>query len=135
MKKLLFILLLTIPFIGFGQSWEKTYSYSSYSGDMGYSLDITSDSGFIVTGYTVDSVYYTQTFLIKINSEGDSMWSISFGDTLDDRGYSVKQTTDGGYIITGTKDRITFGGGSYLDSSKVYLLKLTVRCSTMENLQ
>ena len=42
--------------------WEKTYSYSSYSGDMGYSLDITSDSGFIVTGYTVDSVYYTQTF-------------------------------------------------------------------------
>ena len=115
MKKLLFILLLTIPFFGFGQGWEKTYG--SYGGDMGYSLDITSDSGFIVTGYTSDSVYNSlQTFLIKINSQGDSIWSNSFGDTLDDRGYSVKQTTDGGYIITGRKMGPT-------DSSKVYLIK------------
>ena len=122
MKKLLIILLLTIPFIGFGQSWEKTYG--SYSGDMGFSLDITSDSGFIVTGYTVDSAMGYK-LLIKINSEGDSMWSISFRDTLDDRGYSVKQTTDGGYIITGTKDKFTsgVGGMGHLDSSKVYLLK------------
>ena len=30
MKKLLFILLLTLPFFGFGQSWEKTFGGTDY---------------------------------------------------------------------------------------------------------
>ena len=33
---------------------------------------------------------------------GDTMWTKTFGDTLEDVANSVIQTTDGGYILTGT---------------------------------
>ena len=36
MKKILFILLLTTPFVGFGQSWEKTFW--GIGNDEGYSV-------------------------------------------------------------------------------------------------
>ena len=55
MKKLLFILFLMIPFIGFGQGWEQVYPLTSISGyqyDEGFSVQQTTDNGFIITGYT-----------------------------------------------------------------------------------
>ena len=107
MKKLLFILLLTIPFIGFGQGWEKTFSNNFY--DVGMSVQQTTDGGYIVGGWTFDTtgsigipgnVGY-QVYLVKTDSNGDSLWTKKFGGDNPDQGYSVQQTTDGGYVICG----------------------------------
>ena len=51
-------------------------------------------------------------YLIKTNANGDSLWAKTYGGTGDDAGYSVEQTLDDGYIISGRTN-----------SSDVYLVK------------
>ena len=40
--------------------------------------------------------------MIKTDANGDSSWTQTLGDILDNHGYSVQQTEDGGYIIAGS---------------------------------
>lgn len=67
--------------------------------DYGYSVEQTNDGGYIIGGTT----FFDQKgkpYLIKTNSNGDTLWTRIFG-TLWDDGRSVQQTSDGGYIFTG----------------------------------
>ena len=40
-------------------------------------------------------------FIIKLNQNGDSIWSKTYGGIGNDFGNSVQQTNDGGYVICG----------------------------------
>ena len=51
-------------------------------------------------------------FLFSQNSP-DTLWTKTFGGTLDDRAYSVQQTTDGGYIFAGMTISYGFGVGDF----------------------
>ena len=51
MKKLLLILL-CLPIIGFGQTWEKNFGLTIGAGE-GKAIQQTIDGGFIVTGYCI----------------------------------------------------------------------------------
>jgi hypothetical protein len=58
--------------------WEKTYGGSTY--DFGYSVQQTSDGGYILVGYT-DSygAGESDVYLIKTDSSGNKFWSKTFG--------------------------------------------------------
>lgn len=81
--------------------WNKTYG-GAYS-DLSHSVQETSDGGYVIAGYTRsfgnkdDDVY-----LVRVDSEGNEIWSRTYGDMKgDERGYSVQGTIDGGYIVAG----------------------------------
>jgi len=96
--KHLYILLLVLPLIGFGQGWEQTFGGSGL--DVGRSVQQTIDGGYIICGDT-DSFGdgYPDIYLIKTDENGEEEWFQIFEEGV--HGYSVQQTTDGGYIICG----------------------------------
>lgn len=72
--------------------------------DVGYTVRQTTDGGYIIVGKTTSFGNAEDVYLIKTDSNGDVMWTRNFGTDEDDHGYDVRQTTDGGYIITGKAD-------------------------------
>lgn len=80
--------------------WIRSYGGSSY--DLGYSVKQTSDGGFIVVGSTESNGAGSKdVWLIRTNPSGDVLWSKTFGESGFDVGSSVRQNTDGGFIIVG----------------------------------
>jgi hypothetical protein len=80
--------------------WAKTYG--GISDDIAYSVQQTSDGGYIVAGYTGSfGVGFNDILLIKTDVSGNLQWVKTYGGTSSDRAYSVQQTSDGGYIVAG----------------------------------
>lgn len=66
------------------------------------SIQNTSDGGFIIAGYTESyPVGSKNCYLVKTDEYGDTIWTRSYGGPDDDYLHAVKQTADGGYIMTG----------------------------------
>ncbi len=90
--------------------WAKIYGGTS-SAEIGFSVQQTSDSGYIVAGVTTSGPGTTYGYLIKTESLGDSLWAKTYGEGGDyDWLVSVQQTSDGGYIIAGLADSFGAGG-------------------------
>ena len=82
-----------------------------------YSVQITSDSCYIIAGISQDYGEAPDACLVKIDANGDILWTQSYGGDDYDWAYSVQQTSDNGYIITGFTE--SYGAGAY----DVYLIK------------
>ena len=114
------------------EEWNKTFGGSNT--DFGNSVQQTVDGGYIISGYTI--VDYNprwgnsnvDVYLIKTNSNGNEEWNKTFGGNKSDRGHSVQQTTDGGYIITGS----TSSFGSFTHDSDIWLIKTDSEGNTVD---
>ncbi|MFZ8835330.1 MAG: hypothetical protein ACO2O5_14235, partial [Candidatus Caldipriscus sp.] len=90
--------------------WAKTYGGSNRY--RAFSVQQTSDGGYIVGSWispassTVDDI-----LLIKTNASGNLQWAKTYGGTGDDQVNSVRQTSDGGYIVAGGTE--SFGAGDW----------------------
>jgi len=59
-------------------------------------------------------------YLLKTDKNGNELWSRTYGEnTFVDFGYTVKETKDGGYILTGHSENIENG------QVKILLIKTT----------
>ena len=104
--------------------WTRTYGGSG--SDYGFSIQQTSDSGFVVAGYTQSfGAGDIDVYLIRTDPTGDTLWTKTYGSSQSDLGFSVQQTTDGGFVVTGSTT--SFGAGS----ADVYLIRTDAQGDTL----
>ncbi len=91
--------------------WQRTIGGNEF--DEAHSAIQTSDGGYIIAGRTY-SFYGSgidDLWLVKTDAEGTEQWNRTIGGNYRDIAYSVRQTSDGGYIIQGQTD--PYGSGFY----------------------
>lgn len=86
--------------------WQKTYGGSNH--DRSYSIDQTADGGYVVAGHTASNNGDVSgnhgdldCWVLKLSSLGAIEWQKTLGGSDWDEAWSVRQTTDGGYIVAG----------------------------------
>lgn len=91
--------------------WTKTLG--GLSSDGAWSIIHTNDGGYAIAGWTFSHGPgpLGNAWLVKIDTAGNQQWHSWFGGTGVDRAHDVKQTQDGGYILTG----YTSSSGAGLD--------------------
>ena len=100
---------LTLPVLFIGQSlnaqppdilWMQTYGDSG--NDVGHSVIECTSGGYAMVGgtnsYDIASWYV---YLVRTDDVGDTIWSSVYGGSGNDIGYSIAETPDQGFIITG----------------------------------
>jgi hypothetical protein len=87
--------------------WQKTIGGAE--NDYAYSLQPTTDGGYIAAGYTYSNNGDVSgnhgdadAWIVKLSKNGTIQWQKSLGGTGEDIARSVQPTTDGGYIVAGS---------------------------------
>jgi hypothetical protein len=113
--------------------WEKTFGGADW--DIAHSVQQTSDGGYILAGSTrsYDDDGAWDGWLVKTDPNGNQQWEKTFGGIDYGTVKSVRQTSDGGYILAGetvsdfwlvktdsngNKQWERTFGGAYLDGAK-----------------
>ena len=96
--------------------WTKTYGDISLR-DEGFSVQQTTDGGYIITGWGgASGGGPLKVYLLKTNAGGTIVWKKTYRGTDTNAGgyvgYFVRETNDGGFIVTGKSD--TFGANDDL---------------------
>ena len=91
------------------EEWNQTYGGT---GAEKARYVIEANNGFLVVGYADPTLTYTyDLFLIKADASGNEEWTKTIGDSGNDYGYCIDQTTDQGFSISGYTN--SFGNGGY----------------------
>ena len=92
-------------------------TYGGDSSDHCFGMDLGSDGSVFLTGHTLSGTANWDTYTIKINSDGNTIWEAKQGNPrgydpafIHDEAWGVKATSDGGcLVVAGTGDEY----GSY----------------------
>lgn len=80
--------------------------------EYGKKIRPTTDGEYIIVGSTEsEGSGNSDVWLIKTDENGDRLWSKTFGGSQYDYGKDVRQTADGGYVITG--NTYSYGNGGH----------------------
>lgn len=103
--------------------WIRTYGGKSDDGAR--SVEQTADGGYVLAGYTESyGVGQGDVYLVRTNAKGDTIWTKTFGGAGLDEAFSVRQTTDKGFIVVGLTQ--SFG----VVGDDVYLIKTDAQGDT-----
>jgi len=92
--------------------WDQRYGGSN--SEISYSVQQTSDGGYVAAGYTYSYGSGINDFwIIKLDSLGSLIWQKTFGGSEWDEARSIRQTTDNGYIVAGTTESFSLEGSDY----------------------
>lgn len=87
--------------------WQKSLGGSDK--DSAYSIQQTYDGGYITIGVSLSTNGDVtgnhgnyDIWVVKLNASGSIQWQKSLGGSNDDTAYTIRQTSDGGYIFAGT---------------------------------
>jgi len=95
--------------------WFNAYGGTEW--DESFSVQETNDGGFIIAGHSMSfGAGKFDIWLVKTDTEGDTLWTKTFGGSSNDFGTSVIQSTDGGYILLGHT-------WSFGNASDIWLIK------------
>lgn len=101
--------------------WQK--SLGGDFGDVPNYIEQTNDGGYIIVGNSssengdvTGNHGFIDYWVVKINSTGIIEWQRSYGGSAEDYGRSIKQTSDGGYIVVGFTTSVD---GDVTDKSRV----------------
>lgn len=75
------------------EEWNKTF-YTSNGNSVANHVQQTTDNDYVIVGEP-------QAWILKTDANGNKLWSNVLGNNIIDYATSVRQTRDGGYVLTG----------------------------------
>jgi Secretion system C-terminal sorting domain/Domain of unknown function (DUF5122) beta-propeller len=107
--------------------WSRTVGGTN--DDLAQSIIQTTDGGYAVAGYTMSfGAGNADMYIVKLDAGGTLQWSRTVGGTNDEFGYSIIQTTGGGYAVAGFT--YSFGMGN----DDMFIVKLDASGNTCSNM-
>ncbi len=114
--------------------WQKALGGSNE--DYGQSIEQTSDGGFIALGFVnsnngdvTGNHGSTDIWVVKLTEDGELQWQKAFGGTLAERGFSIRQTTDNGFIVAGDAWSNNGDVSGVLGKNDFWIIKLSPESS------
>lgn len=93
--------------------WEK--NYGGFEQDIGRSILLMPDGGFLVGGYTLSFGNGDEdVYIIRTDYKGDSLWTITFGGPEQDHADDIIRSFDGGMAVLGHTRSYGQGGSDIL---------------------
>ena len=98
------IITISLCFIALSTAGQVTFeqTYGGVDGDLGSSVEQTSDGGYALFGVTWNTGGASaDMYLVKTDAYGVEQWSHTYGTVNQDMGYNARETSDGGFILCG----------------------------------
>ncbi len=118
--------------------WDRIVG--GYGGDFIVDAIHTTDDGIIAIGYSNSddgdiTIHYGQydMWMIKLNSEGETEWDFTIGNSSLDYPGAIIQTTDGGYLVGGSSK--IMGGGNLTCESHGNADAVVIKLDSLRNIE
>jgi hypothetical protein len=111
--------------------WEETYGGEGYDG--GQAITWAGDGNLLIAGVTTSfDAEGIDAYVLKVDPEGNELWSKTYGGPLDEYVGAIAQTPDGRFILGGVvvdpndvvADPGAAGYGGFEGRSNLYLFKI-----------